>query len=55
MTQRLEAHTLDLTVELAPHFRDTARLLMLSDQAWHWAAEQTALSNAPAGALGGTA
>lgn len=43
MAQRLEARTLDLTVELAPQFRDTARLLMLSDQAWHWAAEQTTL------------
>lgn len=55
MAQHLEARTPDLTVELAPHFRDTARLLMLSDQAWHWAAEQTALSNAPANPSGVTA
>jgi len=55
MAQRLEARTPDLTVELAPHFRDPARLLMLSDQAWHWAAEQTALSNAPGSPLGITA
>ena len=55
MVQHLEARTPDLTVELAPHFRDTARLLMLSDQAWHWAAEQTALSNVPASPPGVTA
>lgn len=46
LVRRLEAHTLDLTVELSPLFRDTARLLMLSDQAWLWAAQQTALGNA---------
>lgn len=42
---RLEAHILDLTVELSPLFRDTARLLMLSDQAWRWAAQQMALGS----------
>jgi len=47
MAKRLEARTLDLTAELAPQFSDTARLLMLSDQAWRWAAEQTAHIDAP--------
>ncbi len=55
MAQRLEARTLDLTAELAPQFRDTARLLMLSDQAWHWAAEQTAHGNTPTAAPPDTA
>lgn len=55
LAQRLDARTLDLTVELAPQFRDTARLLMLSDKAWHWAAEQTAHGDAPVAARAGTA
>lgn len=45
LVRRLEARTLDLTVELSPLFRDSAHLLMLSDQAWHWAAQQIALGN----------
>jgi EAL and modified HD-GYP domain-containing signal transduction protein len=47
MVKRLEARTLDLTAELAPQFSDTARLLMLSDLAWRWAAEQTPHIDSP--------
>ncbi len=47
MAKRLEARPFDLTVTLAPLFSDTARLLMLSDQAWHWATEQATQGNAP--------
>lgn len=49
MAKRLEARPIDLTVALGPQFNDPARLLTLSDQAWHWAAEQAALGSASAG------
>lgn len=53
MAKRLEARPIDLAVALPPQFTDTTRLLTLSDQAWHWAAEQTALGSAPAGPTAG--
>lgn len=46
MARRLESHTLDQSVELAALFGGTARLMELSDQAWRWAAQQTAQSDA---------
>jgi EAL and modified HD-GYP domain-containing signal transduction protein len=47
LTKRLEARTLHLGAEPTPHFGDTARLLMLSDQAWRWAAEQNVPIDTP--------
>lgn len=47
MAKRLESHTLDQSLELAALFGGTARLMELSDQAWRWAAQQTAQSDAP--------
>lgn len=40
LVKRLEVRPLNLSDDIAAKFRDTARLLKLSDQAWQWAAKQ---------------
>lgn len=47
LTKRLEANTLDLSAEPTPLFSDPTSLLMLSDQAWRWAAEQNVPIDTP--------
>ncbi|MES2948133.1 MAG: HDOD domain-containing protein [Pseudomonadota bacterium] len=42
MTKHIETRTLEQSAELVAQFGGTAGLMPLSDQAWHWAAEQTA-------------
>ena len=42
MAKRIETRTLEQSAELVAQFGGTARLMPLSDQAWRWAAEQTA-------------
>lgn len=55
MTRRLETHTLEQSAELVAQFASPSRLMLLSDQAWRWAAEQTAHGDAHAAAPGRTA
>ena len=47
MATRIETHALEQSAELVAQFGGTARLLMLSDQAWRWAAEQASHANVP--------